>query len=160
TGAWARMCSSSARRSFWESLRGGPLAPAAAGATAAAPASVGGGGLVGLQRLPVAGRPGESSVGGSRNAGGRLKSRQSSRFVSLASRRVSAPRLNLVSMKRSTDVWSCTLCDTNPCLLYGEITKAGTRRPYWFQAAGASGVGATAGGMSSGGTAAGGGTWS
>jgi hypothetical protein len=42
---------------------------------------------------------------------------------------VSAGRSKRVSMKRRTDVWSYTVCDTKARFEYGEIATNGTRMP-------------------------------
>ena len=122
-------------------------------------ALVGGGGISGVHGLPVAGRPGAASVGGSRNAGAR-KSKQSSRFgVRVAAGQRAEVELRLDEPQHRRVV----VHDVRHVVALARTARSRTRARggrSWFHAAGAPGAGATPGGMSSGGTAAGGGTWS
>src|SRR5262249_56441665 len=69
-------------------------------------------GSPGVQRIGCPTTSGGGSTGGSRNAGGSLKLRQSSRSSAFASRKVSAGRFHLVSISLRIEVWSRTTRET------------------------------------------------
>src|ERR1700733_3066817 len=75
-------------------------------------------------------RDGLGSDGGSRKAGGPVRSSALSGEAAAASLAVSGGRFHFCSTSLSTEVWSSTSLQTKSRRAYGDTTTAGTRNPY------------------------------